>query len=226
MRLVFQILGYNVNWQKDNPIIEISKNGEKIAVDPVGKTIQKGEKITSVPMLLMNDRYYIALRDFSMVTGDDIRWESDTRTVIYKMKDSKGVLSPVRIMNIRYKESNESYSYFVDDKIHEATIEGNEITYNIKNTSGVTIAKDSLIRFSDPWDLGKNKKVSTPDGGVTIRGYDAYKRELKPGDFTGEQKLFTAYGNYEILIFGVGGEDEYVNRISSYPLPPDTAGWE
>jgi hypothetical protein len=27
MRLVFQILGYNVNWQKDNPIIEISKNG-------------------------------------------------------------------------------------------------------------------------------------------------------------------------------------------------------
>ncbi|WP_162991239.1 hypothetical protein [Biomaibacter acetigenes] len=49
---------------------------------------------------------------------------------------------------------------------------------------------------------------------------------LKPGDFTGEQKIFTAYGNYEILIFGVAGKDEYVNRVSSYPMPPDTAGWE
>jgi hypothetical protein len=226
MRLVFQILGYDVNWQKDNPIIEISKNGEKIVVDPVGKTVQKGEKITSVPMLLVNNRYYIALRALSGVTGDDIRWESDTRTVIYKMKGAKGVLPPVRIMDIKYKEARKSYAYFDNGKIHEAIVEGNEITYTLKNTSGVAIAKHSLIRFSDPWNLGKNKKASTPDGGITIRGYDAYKRELKPGGFTGEQEIFTAYGNYEILIFGVAGKDEYVNRVSSCPLPPDTAGWE
>ncbi|HHW01203.1 MAG TPA: copper amine oxidase N-terminal domain-containing protein [Thermoanaerobacterales bacterium] len=226
MRLVFQILGYDVNWQKDNPIIEISKNGEKIVVDPVGKTVQKGEKITSVPMLLINDRYYIALRAFSEVTGDDILWESDTRTVIYKIKGAKGVLPPVRIVDIKYKETQKSYGYFINGKIHEAIVEGNEITYTLKNTCGVTIAKDSLIRLSNTWNLGENKKASFPDGGSTIRGYDAYKRELKPGGFTGEQKIFTAYGNYEILIFGVVGKDEYVNRVSSYPMPPDTAGWE
>jgi hypothetical protein len=43
-------------------------------------------------------------------------------------------------------------------------------------------------------------------GSYCQRGYDAYKRVLKPGDFTGEQKIFTAYGNYEILIFGVAGK--------------------
>lgn len=226
MRLVFQILGYDVKWQKDNPIIKISKNDEEIAVDRVGKTVQKGEQKISAPMLLVNDRYYIALRAFSEVTGDDIRWENDTRTVIYKMKGAKGVLPPVRIADIKYKDTRESYRYAVNNQIYEATLEGNEITYTLKNTSGVTIAKDSLIRLSDTWNLGENKKASIPGGGVTVRGYDAYKRELKPGDLTSEQEIFTAYGNYVILIFGVAGKDEYVNQVSSYPLPPDTAGWE
>lgn len=170
MRLVFQILGYDVNWQKDNPIIEISKNGEKIEVDRVGKTVQKGDKITSVLMLLINNRYYIALRAFSEVTGDDILWESDTRTVIYKIKGAKGVLTPVRIMDIKYEEARESYAYFDNGKIHEAIVEGNEITYTLKNTSGVAIAKHSLIRFSDPWNLGKNKKLLLPTEESRLEG--------------------------------------------------------
>lgn len=105
-------------------------------------------------------------------------------------------------------------------------MEGNEITYTLKNTCGVTIEKDSLIRLSDTWNLEENKKASFPDGGSTIRGYDAYKRELKPGGLTGEHELFIAYGDYEILILGVAKKDEYVNQVDSITLPPDTKGWE
>lgn len=228
MRLVFQVLGFEVDWKQDNSNIEISKNNDKITINTNQKTAKKGEETIPVPILMINNRYYIPLRDFAKITGDNIHWEGDTRTVVYTIKGSKGILPPVRIINLQHKEVEEPNYCVVDDKvIKKGTRKVHELSYVVKNVSTTTISEDNLlISLVSTWDLEKNKIAINQNGSNVMRCYDAYKKDLKPGESTAKQKDFLEYGDYEILIFGIQSMDPYVDKVRSMPPSPGAAGWE
>ena len=222
MRLVFQILGFDVNWKQDNPNIEISKDNEKITINTKRKTAKKGEEAISIPILMINNRNYIPLRDFAKITGDNIHWENDTRTVVYTIKGATGALPPVRIVNLQHRESERPDYYEVDGKSIEGTKRVSEVSYVIKNVSDKTIPKNNLITLSRIWDLAKAQYKSN-----TGTNYSFYKgKDLEPGESTAKHKILLEYGDYEILIFGIQGMDTYVDEVRSITPSPDIAGWE
>jgi len=222
MRLVFQILGYEVNWKQDNPNIEISKQNDKITINTSKKTAQKGEETISIPILMLNNRNYIPLRDFAKITGDNIHWEDDTRTVVYTIKGATGALPPVRIVNLQHRESERPDYYEVDGKSIEGTKRVSEVSYVIKNVSDKTIPKNTLITLSRTWDLAKSQYKSN-----TGTNYSFYKgKDLGLGEFTAQQKSFLDYGDYEILIFGIQGVDTYISEVRFMTPSPGAAGWE
>lgn len=221
MRLVFQILGYNVFWRQDSPDIEISKYDETMIINTEEKTAIKDGEIMTLPVLMFNNRNYIPLRSFAEITEDNIYWENDTRTVVYTIRGAKGVMPPVRIIDLQHKEAISSDYHEVNDKIKSALRKGDEISYAVKNVINETIDHNKLIRFSNTWDLAENK-----NGSNFARTYDAYKGALKPGETTSRQEQFIEYGKYEIVIFGIRDINAYVGRVRSMTSPPDAAGWE
>lgn len=189
LRLIFDILGYQVHWKKDDDSITIYNEQEKMILNTSTKTITAGDKVFDVPLLLMENRYFIPLRDFSKVTGDSIMWDGDTRTVIYVKKGSSFIKPSVTITKVEYKKGRYSA----------------EVKCIIKNTSGEIIPQNKLVAVMDT--VGGQSLTFATDF-YRNRDKDISINELIPVSF------FVDRETYKILIVGVYDRDSYLEGIN------------
>ncbi|SHM91834.1 Copper amine oxidase N-terminal domain-containing protein [Caldanaerovirga acetigignens] len=189
LRLIFDILGYHVYWKKDDGSIAIYNEQEKMVLNTSTKKITIGDKVFDIPLLLVNDRYFIPLRDFSKVSGDSIMWDEDTRTVIYVKKGSKFMKPSVTITKVEYDTAS-NYA---------------EVSCIVKNTSGETIPKTKLVAIGDT--VGGRSLTFATDF-YRNRDKDIIENELIPLSFLVEK------GTYNIIIVGVYDKDSYLKGIS------------
>ncbi|MDI3481617.1 MAG: hypothetical protein PWQ97_1272 [Tepidanaerobacteraceae bacterium] len=223
LRLTFHILGYQIDWKKDDDNITIYNDNDKMILNKSTQKITVGDKTMDMPLLLMNNSYFVPLRALSAVTGDNIIWDNDTRTVIYVRKGSKLVKPPVTITDINYKRR-------IEDKDNETV----DIYFTIKNTSGETIPKDKL------WYIVATRYPALKDEEIILRqlswpgGYPLNEDEdLLNGQTVSDSTAvstsvtlvngvprFDGSGAYEVYILGILDKDPYMRQIYwSPPLP-------
>lgn len=207
LRLTFHILGYQVDWKKDDNNIIISNAQEKMVLNTSTKKITVGDKTLDMPLVLMKDSYFVPLRDFSKVTGDDISWDDITRTVIY-VKNRSNLLKPsVTITDVQYKKGRE-----INKGTYVAYV--TEITYIIKNTSGETIPKGKLFVIRDTKWPGITESGERQ---YMTGGHSIYEDIPSGGLITESTVIDTVNGDkgtYQVLIIGVYGKDSYLEGIN------------
>lgn len=154
------------------------------------KKMTIGDKVFDIPLLLVENRYFIPLRDFSKVTGDSIMWDGDTRTVIYVKKGSSFIKPSVTITKVEYKVARNSA----------------EVKCVIKNTSGETIPKNKLVAVKD-----------TVSGQLLTFATEIYRNRDK--EIAGSELIPVSFlverGTYDIMIVGVYDRDSYLEGINS-----------
>lgn len=155
MRIIFEALGYSIEWNSSTKVVTGHKEGTSLSLK-IGQNLltANGKKISlDVAAQIMNDRTMVPLRAVAEATGAEVLWDSTSRTV-----------------KIYTEEQNKPYNVF--DSIVT-------VTTNVSQGSGFIYSADGLIATNcHVIDNAKLISVNFNDGsfvmdGITVAGYDA-----------------------------------------------------
>lgn len=204
-----------MEWKKDDPNITIYEAESEMVLNTSNRILKKDQKEHKIDLVLLKDRYFIALRNFAEITGDSITWDEATRTVIYVKKGNKLKRPSVTIEQAKYVDTHYDYAISeVDGKKTRENMYNDIIDFVLKNTSGKSIPK------SDLKVLSKGSGPGAEEGQMTWPLYVNHKKEISL-DETIKLSTRAYWGKYEIIIVGVSGIDDYLETIIYMTPPPD-----
>lgn len=189
LRVIFEALGVNVNWDDRTRTVTAAKGGTEIKLVIGGRAYKNNQPVAlDVPAKIVKGRTLVPLRFVSEALGAFVFWDGATQTVtIYS-----SVVQPDEAV---YK------SYFAELGLGKLPV-GGQLPQDLQRGVRVfapgdqvclygTIVREVTVSY-EIYDL-KNNKPSGQKGG--------FPRPLSPGGFAGAERLDLPPGDYAYIVY-------------------------